>query len=163
MNYIEKIIPEHFALVILCSASIFTFFWFLDSITHGKLVKIEITDKELQTHRTILLTSCLMELSLVLMFWWPIEMLPFFIAFFITRTAHEFIDELHWHTDRCSAYESFLHLGMWLSMLTNTFAMFMWGFFKQFNGIEKMNPVYFVWAGILFICLSWVGFKEWKR
>jgi len=36
----------------------------LDAITHTRLVKIDITDKELQTHRILILSSGLMELCL---------------------------------------------------------------------------------------------------
>jgi hypothetical protein len=163
MNMIEHIKANEFALVILCSATLFAIFWLLDSLTHGKLVKIEITEKELQTHRIILLTSICMEVSLVLFFWFDVLALPIFLAFFITRTVHEFIDELHWHTDRCSAYESMLHLGMWISILTNTFSMFLWGFFTHYRGWTELNVVYFIWAFIVVVCIFFIGLKEWKR
>ena len=106
MSFIDSVSPLQFALLILLSGTLFTVFWMLDSITHGKLVKIDISDKELQTHRNILLASVLMEISLVLMYWFPVLMLPLFSAFFLTRTVHEFIDELHWHANRCTAYVS---------------------------------------------------------
>ncbi|MCE9539562.1 MAG: hypothetical protein K8R85_10125 [Bacteroidetes bacterium] len=163
MDFIENINPVFFATAILCSATIFTIVWFLDSVTHGKLVKIDITDKELQTHRIILATSVLMELSLVLMFWFNFEMLPFFVAFFITRTVHEFIDELHWHTDRCSQYESFLHLGMWISVLSKTFLMFMWGFFTQYKGLTELNIGFYIWGVIVVGLMGLIGLVEWKR
>lgn len=152
-----------FALLILISGTVFTIFWLLDSVTHGKLVKIDISDKELQTHRNILLASVLMEISLVGMYWFPMLMLPLFIAFFITRTTHEFIDELHWHADRCTPYESMLHLMMWISILSNTAAMFIWGFFTQFHGLETLHPVLYVWAFAIGIAVFFIGMKEWKR
>lgn len=163
MNFIEHINPVFFATAILSSATAFTIVWFLDSLTHGKLVKIDITDKELQTHRVILATSVLMEVSLVLMFWYNIEMLPFFAAFFITRTVHEFIDELHWHTDRCSAYESFLHLGMWVSVLSKTFLMFMWGFFTQYKGFTELHIGFYIWGVLVVGSMGLIGLVEWKR
>jgi hypothetical protein len=147
----------------LVSATIFTVLWFLDALTHAKLVHVNITDKELQTHRSIMLTSILMELSLVLMYWFKLEALPLFIAFFITRTAHEFIDELHYHANRCSSYESYLHLGMWVSVLTKTFFMFIWGFFYQYQGILELNISYIIWGGALVMAMSAISFIEWKR
>lgn len=159
----EHINPIFWAVAILSSATLFTFFWLLDARTHKELVKVDITDKELQTHRNILVTSLLMEASLVLMFWWQIEMLPFFIAFFITRTAQEFIDELHFHTDRCSVYESRLHLGMWISVLSKTVLMFMWGFFTGYKGVLELNPALYVWAAIVFGAMSVISYFEWKR
>lgn len=155
--------PFYWALLILVAATAFTIIWLFDSQTHGELVKIDITDKELQTHRNILTSSFLMELSLVLMYWSPILMLPLFIAFFITRLIHEFIDELHFHTDRCSRYESTLHLGMWITVLTKTGAMFIWGFFTQFQGILDLPIYMFVWAGIILVSMSIVSLIEWKR
>lgn len=163
MSFIDSVSPLSFALLILISGSLFTIFWMLDSITHGKLVKIDISDKELQTHRNILLASVLMEISLVLMYRFPVLMLPLFFAFFLTRTVHEFIDELHWHADRCTPYESTLHLIMWISILSNTAAMFIWGFFTQFKGVENLHPLLYAWAGIVGIAVFFIGLKEWKR
>ena len=105
----------------------------------------------------------LMELSLVLMYWNPWLMLPLFIAFFITRLVHEFIDELHFHTDRCSKYESTLHLGMWVSVLTKTAAMFMWGFFTQFDGVLELPVIMYVWGAIILLTMGYVSFVEYRR
>ena len=163
MNAIANINPEHFALVILISATLFAVLWMFDSITHGKLVEVDITDKELQTHRIILLSSVLMEATLVLMFWVDYLILPMFLAFFITRSVHEFIDELHWHANRCSKYESMLHFGMWISILTNTFAMFIWGFFTHYKGLLALNIFYILWAIIVGMVIFFIGLKEWKR
>jgi hypothetical protein len=163
MNFSEHINPTFFATAILCSATIFTIFWFFDSLTHGKLVKIDITDKELQTHRIILATSVLMEISLILLYWFNLEILPFFAAIFITRTVHEFIDELHWHTDRCTPYESFLHLGMWVSVLSKTFLMFIWGFFTNYKGVLELSVGFYAWGGLLVIAMGLIGLVEWKR
>ncbi len=155
--------PTLLALGVLVSATVFTILWLLDSLTHAKLVQIDITDKELQTHRNIMLTSILMEFSLVIMYWFRLEALPLFIAFFITRTAHEFIDELHYHANRCSPYESYLHLGMWVSVLTKTFFMFIWGFFYAYKGILDLPIGYIIWGVTLVMAMSVISLMEWKR
>ncbi len=163
VNTINEINPFHFSLIALGSASLFAIFWLFDSVTHGKLVHTDITGKELNTHRNILAASFVMDAALVLMYWMPLLSLPLFIAAFITRTAHEFIDELHFHADRCSSYETMLHLVMWLSILTNTAALFIWGFFKQYDGIESLPVLFYIWGGILFILLTYISYVEWKR
>ena len=124
-----QINATYFAFAILMSATIFVIAWSLDAITHTRLVKIDITDKELQTHRILILSSGLMELCLVLMYWFDIEILPIFIAALVTRTAHEFIDELRYHTDRCTFRETLLHLIMWISVISKTGFLFIWGFY----------------------------------
>ena len=161
MNYIEGVDAMYWATVVLVATTGFTILWLLDAVTHKKLVHVDITDKELQTHRNILVASVLMEISLVCMYWWSVEVLPFFITFIIVRTAHEFIDELHYHTDRCSAYESRLHLGMWFFVFIKTIALFMWGFFTQYKGIEEFPIVYYLWAGV--VLMSIVSISEWRR
>lgn len=163
MNLFENSTPLFWALTILGSATLFTFLWSLDSVTHKKLVQIDITDKELQTHRNILIASFLMETSLVLVYWFGFAMLPFFIAFFITRTVHEFIDELKFHADRCTGYETMLHLGMWISVLTKTAAMFIWGFFTGYEGISELPVFLYVWGILLLIIMSYVSYVEWRR
>src|SRR5688572_13199965 len=97
ISFPENITPEYFAWAILGSATVFTLTWFLDALTHSRLGETDITARELHTHRVLILTSGLMELSLLLMYWFDYEVLPVFLAAIITRTAHEFIDELHWH------------------------------------------------------------------
>ncbi|MFY0688762.1 MAG: hypothetical protein JXQ90_16430 [Cyclobacteriaceae bacterium] len=163
MNSIEETSPMYFAVAALISGTIFCVLWLLDSIIHGKIVDDEITGSELQTHRNILAASLLMEIALVAMYWFPIEALPFFIAFFLTRTAHEFIDELHWHANRCSQYESMLHLGMWVSILSQTAILFMWGFFSSYNGILALPVYMYVWGAILFLIMSYTSIIEWNR
>jgi|TARA_B110000914_G_scaffold224933_1_gene244188 hypothetical protein len=155
--------PLDFAIVILMSASLFTLLWGFDALTHKKLVETDITDSELQTHKNILLLSVFMEISLITMFWRPLVSLPFFIALFITRYSHEFIDELHYHTDRCKPYENYLHIGMWVSVLTKTFGMFIWGFFFQYKGVMEMPIYIYVWGLIVFSSMAIIGSSEWKR
>jgi hypothetical protein len=161
MSFIDKISPVYFATVILVSATVFTVTWFLDALTHARIVKAEISERELHTHRILIITSMLMEFSLVLMYWFPYEVLALFLAAFLTRTVHEFIDELHWHTNRCSFYESLLHLVMWLTVLTKTFLMFMWGFFTQYRGLAELHPAFYVWGIAVVICMAFISRKEW--
>jgi hypothetical protein len=153
--------PVFFATAILLSASIFTIAWFLDAKTHARLVKVDITDKELQTHRILILTSGLMELSLLLMYWFDIEILPIFIAALVTRTAHEFIDELRYHTDRCTFYETILHLIMWISVISKTCFLFIWGFFTHYKGLETLHPAFYIWGGMIVLLMGIVSLKEW--
>lgn len=163
MALFESISPLYYATIALISMTGFSILWFFDSRTHAKLVRIDISDKELQVHRNILASSILMELSLVSMYWFPLESLPFFLALFITRLVHEFIDELHFHTDRCTIYESRLHLGMWIFVLIKTFVLFMWGFFTMYIGLETLPFVFYIWAGLLLVLMSYTGFVEWFR
>ena len=163
LSYFDYFQPMAFAILILASATVFTLLWGFDALTHKKLVEHDITDSELQTHRNILLASVLMEISLITMFWNPLVSLPFFIAFFITRYSHEFIDELHYHTDRCKPYENYLHIGMWVTVLTKTFGMFIWGFFFQYEGFLEL-PIYIhLWTLIAFGAMGIIGFFEWRR
>ncbi|MEX1002402.1 MAG: hypothetical protein WDZ35_09840 [Crocinitomicaceae bacterium] len=155
--------PIYWATVVLVSASLFTLFWSLDAITHKKIAQTDLTDQELQTHRNILLASLFMELSLVLMFWFQQAMLPFFIAFFITRLVHEFIDELKYHSDRCTAYESYLHLGMWMAVLIKTGALFIWGYFTAYEGVLSLPFIYYIWAAVVFLIMGYVSWVEWRR
>jgi hypothetical protein len=163
MNSIEDISPLYFAISALLTGTIFCILWLFDSIKHGQIVDEEITGSELQTHRNILVASLLMEVSLLAMFWFPFEALPFFIAFFVTRTAHEFIDELHWHADRCSQYESMLHLGMWVAILSQTAILFIWGFFTQFEGVLDLPWLLYIWGFIVLIIMSFTSVVEWNR
>ena len=163
MELVSEINSLYWAVVILISATGFTILWLFDALTHKRIVETDITDKELQTHRNILVASMLMEASLVAMYWWPLRALPFFIAFLVVRTTHEFIDELHFHTDRCSVNESRLHLGMWIFVFIKTISMFIWGFFTSYKGIENLPLVYYIWAFIIFSVMSVVSLSEWKR
>lgn len=159
----DSINPTYWACAILVTTTIFTLMWLLDAVKHKELVKKEITSIELRTHRNILISSGIMELSLLTMFWFPLESLPFFVAAFITRTAHEFLDELKFHVDRCTAYENFIHLGMWISILSKTFLQFIWGFFYLYKGLESLNFLFYVWAGVVLITMGLTSFFEWRR
>jgi len=163
MNHLTDISPLVWATIILVAATLFVVTWSLDAVTHKKLAHIDITDKELQTHRTILVASFLMEFSLVAMFWFPLEALPFFIAFVVTRTVHEFIDELKYHSDRCTPYESRLHLVMWFSIIVKTSTLFIWGFFLSYEGVLNLPVIFYVWTFVLLTAMAYVSWVEWRR
>lgn len=163
LESLRSISPTFFALAILVCATIFLVVWFFDSKLHGQLVG-DLDKQELQTHRLILIPSILMEVCLVLMFWInPWYLLPFFLAFYITRTIQELIDELHWHAPRCTKFESFMHLAMWCSVHAKVYLMFMWGFFLQYEGIELVP----IWIhALFFLVISGMGIIsiiEWRR
>ena len=163
LNNLNSINPNVFPIIILSMSFIFAIAWFFDSRFHGKIYQTDITDKELQTHRMILIPSILMEITLLLMYWVPFVMLPFFLAFYLVRTVQEFIDELHFHTDRCSFFESILHLIMWCTVHTKTFAFFIWAFFLRFKGIEELHNLYFIIFIILTAAMGIIGSVEWNR
>lgn len=160
---LTQINATYFACAILISSTIFVIAWSLDAITHSRLVKIDISDKELQTHRILILSSGLMELCLVLMYWFDIEILPIFIAAVVTRTAHEFIDELRYHTDRCTFRETLLHLIMWITVISKTSFLFIWGFFTHYQGLEKLHPAFYIWGILIIGIMSITSVKEWRQ
>jgi hypothetical protein len=83
MEYFTTISSEFWISCILGSASIFTILWGLDALTHKKLVEVDLTDKELQTHRQILVASFLMEISLVASFLvWLCHVAIFYFFFY---------------------------------------------------------------------------------
>ena len=152
-----------FPLLVLLSASAFTFFWFLDSKMHSALVHSDISDPELRTHRVLILSSGMMEFSLILMYWFRWEALALFIAAFITRTAHEFIDELKFHADRCTFRETLFHLIMWITVLTKTFSLFIWGFFFRYEGVTELPVWMYVWAILIIVLMGMISWKEWNQ
>ena len=149
-------------IIILCSATCFTLFWFFDSLTHQKIAETDITDQELQVHRNILIVSLLMELSFVFAYWFGYAILPLFIAVFITRTMYEFIDELKFHTSRCTSKESLLHLGMWISVLSKTTGLFIWSFILKYDGLFELPIVVYVWGILIIGIMTYISFKEWR-
>jgi hypothetical protein len=52
---------------------------------------------------------------------------------------------------------------MWLSILTNTSALFMWGFFAQYQGVEDLPVLMYIWAGLIGISIIYISKKEWSR
>ena len=163
LNNLNSTEPVIFPIIILSMSFIFAVAWFFDSRFHGKIYEADITDKELQTHRLILIPSVLMEVTLLLMYWAPFAMLPFFLAFYLVRTVQEFIDELHFHTDRCTFFESILHLIMWVTVHTKTFAFFFFFFILRFKGLEDLSYIYFAIFLVLTAAMGLIGLVEWNR
>jgi len=149
-----------FAWLALGAATLFTIIFYLDSLTHLRILETDISDKELQTHRLILLSSIAMEGSLILFYWSPWLALPIFLACFLTRTTHEFIDEIKYHSDRCTPQENWIHLGMWITVMIKTFTLFIWGFFTQYHGILELPNYIYIWALLVFIGMLYVSQKE---
>jgi len=163
MELFNNTTPLFWAVLILVSATVFTIAWMMDALTHKELAHVDITDRELHTHRNILVASMAMEVALVAMYWYPVLMLPVLIGAGITRFSQEFIDELRYHTDRCTPYESRLHLVMWVSVWAKAAAMFMWGFFTQYEGVTELPVFVYVWAGLIMTIMAYISLKEWQR
>lgn len=163
MELFNNTTPLFWALLILISATVFTVAWTMDALTHKDLAHVDITDRELHTHRNILVASMVMELALIGMYWYPVLLLPVLIGAGITRFSQEFIDELRYHTDRCTPFESRLHLVMWVSVWTKAAAMFFWGFFTQYEGVTELPVVVYIWAIIIITTMGYISLKEWQR
>ena len=131
--------PEFFAYSIITLYFIFSLTWGFDAYFHNRYLNHPEAKGELLTHQLILIPSILMEIFLILMFWFPLEALPFFLACYLTRTIQEFIDEFKWHTNRCTLTESILHLIMWISVHAKTFITFIWGFFYGYQGVQEFS------------------------
>ena len=52
---------------------------------------------------------------------------------------------------------------MWVSVLTKTAAMFMWGFFTQFDGVLELPVIMYVWGAIILLTMGYVSFVEYRR
>lgn len=163
MELFKETTPVFWAVLVLISATVFAIAWTMDALTHKELAHVDITDRELHTHRNILVASMVMELTLVGMYWYPMLLLPVLIGAAITRFSQEFIDELRYHTDRCTPYESRLHLVMWISVWTKAAAMFMWGFFAQYEGIDQLPVILYVWGIAVLGVMGYISMKEWGR
>ncbi len=151
---------QTWAAQILFFGLVFTCAWYLDHKMHLKIWKKDISDGELRTHRMILYPSYGLLITLVLMRWFPYQVLPFFAGFWITRTLHEFLDELHWHLPRCSERETFIHLVMWIAVQGGIVASFIWGFFFQFKEIDSLPVYYYIGFTTFFIANSYIGYRE---
>ncbi|MFM7006445.1 MAG: hypothetical protein ACKOWX_04260 [Flavobacteriales bacterium] len=156
-----KIEPNTLSLLILICSSVFVFAWYLDSLTHANIAKKDILDAELYTHRILILSSGLLQGCLLLFYWFDYEVLPFFIALFITRTIHEIIDEVKYHQARCTFRETLLHFVMWLSILSQVGFLFYWGFFFHYTGLSELPVAYFTWGTILVLLMALISWKEW--
>ncbi len=163
MGFVEglgQLSAEMWATQILLFGAGFGIFWYLDHLTHLRIWKKDITDGELRTHRMILFASYGLMGSLFLMRWFPLAVLPIFIGCWVTRTLHEFLDELHWHLPRCTERETLIHVAMWIFIHAGTAVTFMWGFFLQFEGFEHLHWLFYLGFGSLFLFYTYVGHHE---
>lgn len=160
MSWLDAIPPHHFAYGMLFFGFFFGVFWYLDHKTHLAIWKKDITDGELRTHRMILYTSYGLMLSLLLMTWWPGQALFLFLGCWVTRTLHEFMDELHWHLPRCSERETIIHMIMWICIHGGTAVTFAWGFFRQYDGFAELGwPIHAAFV-LIFLGYSYIGNRE---
>lgn len=136
LNALHAVPPAAIAWSWIALNAVFAVAWAFDARTHGRL---EISDKELQVHRLILIPSIGMELALVGMFWQPWLCLPLFLGCYLVRTAHELIDELRFHVDRCAPAEAAAHLVMWVTVHTKTWLVFGWAFLLRYAGWDSLH------------------------
>lgn len=160
MSWIESIPSAHFAYAMIFFGVVFGVFWYFDHKTHLAIWKKDITDGELRTHRMIMYASYVLMLSLLLMTWWPGLALFLFIGAWITRTLHEFLDEINWHLPRCSEKETLIHMVMWISIHAGTAVTFSWGFFRQYDGFAELGwPIHATFI-LVFLGYSYIGNRE---
>jgi hypothetical protein len=153
--------PESISLLILIVSTIFVGAWALDAYTHAGIAHHDISDPELKTHRILILSSGLMQFALMLFYWFDVEVLPFFIALFFTRTVHEVIDEVRYHQERCTFYETILHFVMWISIISQVGFLFYWGYFFHYKGLETLPLFHIVWGLVLVALMGLISTKEW--
>ncbi len=153
--------PQILALLILICSSVFVVAWGYDAYTHAGIAKQDISDPELKTHRILILSSGMLQFTLLLFYWFDIEVLPIFLALLLTRTIHEVIDEVRYHQERCSFFETVLHFIMWISILSQIGFLFYWGFFFHYQGLATLPSLYFVWGLLLVVLMGLIGLKEW--
>lgn len=152
--------PEAMINTIIVSGIIFAVFWYLDHRTHLKIWKQDITDKELKTHRLILFASYGLQISFVVMYWTKWVALPIFIACWMTRLLHETIDEFKFHVERCTPFEDFVHLGMWITIHIGIVATFIWGFWLEYDGISTLSIMQMTLLIALFVVYGIIGSNE---
>jgi len=153
--------PQILALLILICSSVFVMAWGYDAYTHAGIAKQDISDPELKTHRILILSSGMLQFTLLLFYWFDIEVLPIFLALLLTRTIHEVIDEVRYHQERCSFFETVLHFIMWISILSQIGFLFYWGFFFHYKGLASLPLLYIVWSLLLVSAMGFIGLKEW--
>ncbi|MEN9967952.1 MAG: hypothetical protein RIR94_121 [Bacteroidota bacterium] len=153
--------PQILALLILICSSVFVVAWRFDAYTHAGIARHDISDPELKTHRILILSSGMLQFTLLLFYWFDIEVLPIFLALLLTRTIHEVIDEVRYHQERCTFFETVLHFVMWVSILSQIGFLFYWGFFFHYQGLATLPSLYFVWGLLLVVLMGLIGLKEW--
>lgn len=156
-----QVAPETLSLLILIVSTIFVVVWALDAYTHAGIAHHDISDPELKTHRILILSSGLLQFTLLLFYWFDVEVLPFFIALFFTRTVHEVIDEVRYHQERCTFYETILHFVMWISIISQVGFLFYWGYFFHYKGLESLPLFHVVWGLVLVALMGLISTKEW--
>jgi hypothetical protein len=154
--------PLTLAYVAIISLTLFTLAWWGDSQFHQVYRKVYVPDPEVHTHRLILLSSFIMLLSIGFIVISPSVAYPVFLASYLTRTIHEFIDELKYHTERCTLKESLLHLAMWITVHTKTWALFFWASLFHFEGWSTLPLGLNILAILSFITLNIIAWREWK-
>lgn len=153
--------PQILALLILISSSVFVVAWTFDAYTHAGIARQDISDPELKTHRILILSSGMLQFTLLLFYWFDVEVLPIFLALLLTRTIHEVIDEVRYHQERCTFFETVLHFVMWVSILSQIGFLFYWGFFFHYQGLATLPLLYVVWGLLLVVLMGLIGLKEW--
>ena len=156
-----KVDPQILALLILICSSVFVVAWTFDAYTHAGIARRDISDQELKTHRILILSSGMLQFTLLLFYWFDYEVLPFFFAILLTRTVHEIIDEVKYHQERCTFFETVLHFVMWVSILSQIGFLFYWGFFFHYQGLATLHLLYVVWGLLLVVLMGLIGLKEW--
>jgi hypothetical protein len=153
--------PQILALLILICSSVFVVVWTFDAYTHAGIARQDISDPELKTHRILILSSGMLQFTLLLFYWFDVEVLPIFLALLLTRTIHEVIDEVRYHQERCTFFETVLHFVMWVSILSQIGFLFYWGFFFHYQGLATLPLLYIVWGLLLVVLMGLIGLKEW--
>lgn len=160
LNQLDAVSPSAIAWSWIALNALFAVAWAYDSRTHGRL---ELSDKELQVHRLILIPSIGMELALVGMFWQPWLALPLFLGCYLVRTVHEVIDELRFHVDRCAPAEAAAHLVMWVTVHTKTWLVFGWAFLLGYRGWDSLHWTAYLALGLTLVVLAIIANVELLR
>ena len=77
------------------------------------------------------------------------------------QVGDEVIDEVRYHQERCTFFETVLHFVMWVSILSQIGFLFYWGFFFHYQGLATLPILYVVWGLLLVALMGLIGLKEW--
>jgi hypothetical protein len=83
------------------------------------------------------------------------------VALLFTRTVHEVIDEVKFHSERCTFRETCIHFVMWVSILSQIGFLFYWGFFFHYQGLFALPSFHFIWGALLVLLMAVISWKEW--
>ena len=64
-----KVDPQILALLILICSSVFVVAWTFDAYTHAGIARRDISDQELKTHRILILSSGMLQFTVLLFYW----------------------------------------------------------------------------------------------